>query len=76
MGFLTGFDTAFRRPYCKPEQGEHTALIYTSEDENEATIRQTLRRSHRVHVIRATEEPDASMQGGHEGKKLFPKRGL
>lgn len=63
-------------PYCRPEQGEHTALVYSSEDENEATIRQTLRRSRGIHVIRAAEEPDAPMQLDTSGRNLFSKAWL
>ena len=63
-------------PYCKPEQGEHTALVYSSEDENEATIRRTLWRYHQIHVIRLAEEPDAPIELDTSGIKPFPKTWL
>ncbi|MBI3065670.1 MAG: hypothetical protein HYY82_12150 [Deltaproteobacteria bacterium] len=46
-------------PYCKPDQGEHTELVYTDETASEGTIRQSLEYWRGLKVIRAVEEPDA-----------------
>lgn len=46
-------------PYCKPDLGEHTELVYTDESATEQRIRQSLGYWRGLKVIRAVEEPDA-----------------
>ena len=46
-------------PYCKPDLGEHTELVYTDETAAEGKIRQALGFYRGLKVIRAVEEPDA-----------------
>lgn len=46
-------------PYCRPEAGEHTELVYTDETATEGTIWQSLGYHRGLKVIRAIEEPDA-----------------
>ena len=48
-------------PYCRPEQDEHTEVVYTDAHSTGETIRQTLRARDGRDVIRAELEPDAPL---------------
>jgi hypothetical protein len=46
-------------PYCRPDLGEHTELVYTDESATEGHIWQSLAYHRGLKVIRAIPEPDA-----------------
>jgi hypothetical protein len=51
-------------PYCRPEAGEHTELVYTDESATEGTIWQSLGFHRGLKVTRAVEEPVAPARAG------------
>ena len=63
-------------PYCRPDDGEHTQLVYTDETETSATIQRTMGIRFGLEVFRAAEEPDAPPQTDTSGKQLFAKAWL
>jgi len=63
-------------PYCKPDDGEHTELVYTDEHATDKTIRQTLGGRRGLNVIRAAEEPDAPPQDDTSASRLWAKAWL
>ena len=63
-------------PYCKPDDGEHTQLVYTDESETSETLRRTIGSRLKLNVVRAAEEPDAPPQVDTSGRKPFAKAWL
>jgi hypothetical protein len=63
-------------PYCKPDEGEHTMLAYSSVGETEESIRCTLRDRQGLTVIRAAIEPDAPPYPDTRGVRPFAKAWL
>jgi hypothetical protein len=56
-------------PYCKPDEGEHTELVYSDESATDETIRQMLGERRGANVISAAEEPDAPPQNDTSGSR-------
>ena len=54
-------------PYCRPEQGEHTEVVYTDAQSTGETIRQTLGAKDARNVVRDKAEPDASLPSEPSG---------
>jgi hypothetical protein len=63
-------------PYCRPDDGEHTQLVYTDNTETSATIQRTIGIRFGLSVFRAAEEPDARPEVDTSGRKPYPKAWL
>jgi hypothetical protein len=63
-------------PYCRPDDSEHTQLIYTDDTETSATIQLTISIFYGLHVVRAAQEPDAPSEIDSSGRKRYPKAWL
>jgi len=46
-------------PYCMPDEGQHTDLVYSDEEVTEETIQRMLAELRGLKVVRTGEEPDA-----------------
>ena len=63
-------------PYCRPDDGEHTQLVYTDDTETSATIQRTIGIRFGLSVFRAAEEPDAPPEVDTSRRKPYPKAWL
>ena len=63
-------------PYCRPDHGEHTELMYGSNDETEAKIRTVVLSWRGGDLFRVAEEPDAPAKMDTSGLKPFQKAWL
>ena len=63
-------------PYCRPDAGEHTQLVYTDDSETSETLQRAIAIRFGLNVFRAAEEPDAPPEVDSRGRKPYAKAWL
>ena len=63
-------------PYCRPDEGQHTMVVYGSEDESPQSIRNMIERWDGARFVGAVEEPDINIEVDNNGRKLYAKAWL
>lgn len=63
-------------PYCRPDDGEHTQLVYTDEHPTNESIQRIIGGRWGFKLLRVAEEPDAPPVLDPSGLKPFAKAWL